>query len=93
MGKIMSSIEQKIVKISISLPNELVRYIDERVENRSQLIESLLAAWQKKQQQQATIFACLTLGSREGEIESRKWYPHLCCSVVVTYITLFQDGY
>ena len=59
MGRILSSIEHKIVKISISLPNELVRYIDERVVNRSQLIESLLSAWQKKQQQQAMLSACL----------------------------------
>jgi Arc/MetJ-type ribon-helix-helix transcriptional regulator len=49
------------MNISISLPNELVRYIDERVDNRSQLIKSLLLAWQKKQHQQAMLAACLIL--------------------------------
>jgi Arc/MetJ-type ribon-helix-helix transcriptional regulator len=49
------------MNISISLPNELVRYIDERVDNRSQLIKLLLLAWQKKQHQQAMLAACLIL--------------------------------
>jgi Arc/MetJ-type ribon-helix-helix transcriptional regulator len=49
------------MNISISLPNELVRYIDERVDNRSQLIKSLLLAWHKKQHQQAMLAACLFL--------------------------------
>ena len=34
------------MKISISLPDELVRYLDGQFENRSQLIESLLRSWQ-----------------------------------------------
>jgi Arc/MetJ-type ribon-helix-helix transcriptional regulator len=72
MGRIMSSIEQKIVKISISLPNELVRYIDERVENRSQLIESLLSAWQKKHHQQAMLAACLVLDEQTSG-EEEEW--------------------
>jgi metal-responsive CopG/Arc/MetJ family transcriptional regulator len=41
------------MKVSISLPDELVRYIDDRVENRSRLIELLLQAWRKQQEQQA----------------------------------------
>jgi antitoxin ParD1/3/4 len=58
------------MKISISLPNELVRYMDERVDNRSQLIESLLSAWQKKQQQETMIAACLALDEQPlGEEE------------------------
>jgi Arc/MetJ-type ribon-helix-helix transcriptional regulator len=67
----MSSIT-KIVKISISLPNEMVRYIDERVDNRSQLIESLLSAWQKKQHQQAMLSACLVL-DEQTLVEEAEW--------------------
>ncbi len=72
MGRIMSSIENKIMKISISLPNELVQYIDERVDNRSQLIESLLSAWQKKQHQQAMLSACLIL-DEQTSVEDEEW--------------------
>jgi Arc/MetJ-type ribon-helix-helix transcriptional regulator len=60
------------VKISISLPNELVRYVDERVVNRSQLIESLLSAWQKTQQQQAMLAACLIL-DEQTSVEDEEW--------------------
>jgi metal-responsive CopG/Arc/MetJ family transcriptional regulator len=60
------------VKISISLPNELVQYIDERVDNRSQLIESLLSAWQKKQHQQAMLAACLVL-DEQTSVEDQEW--------------------
>lgn len=68
----MSSMKQQSVKISISLPNELVRYIDERVDNRSQLIESLLSAWQRKQQKQAMLSACLAL-DEQTPIEDEEW--------------------
>jgi Arc/MetJ-type ribon-helix-helix transcriptional regulator len=61
------------VKISISLPNELVRYVDERVVNRSQLIESLLSAWQKKQQQQAMLIACLILDEQTSVEDDEEW--------------------
>jgi Arc/MetJ-type ribon-helix-helix transcriptional regulator len=60
------------VKISISLPDRLVRYIDDRVDNRSQLIESLLSAWQKQQQQQAMLSACLVL-DEQTSIEEEEW--------------------
>ncbi len=60
------------MKITISLPDELVRYVDERVVNRSQLIESLLWAWQKKQQQQAMLSACLTLDAQTS-VEDEQW--------------------
>jgi Arc/MetJ-type ribon-helix-helix transcriptional regulator len=61
------------VNISISLPDELVRYIDERVTNRSQLIESLLFAWQRKQQQQAMLAACLFLDEQISVEDDEKW--------------------
>jgi Arc/MetJ-type ribon-helix-helix transcriptional regulator len=54
------------------LPEELVRYIDERVDNRSRLIESLLWAWHKKQQQQAMLAACLALDERSS-VEDDEW--------------------
>jgi metal-responsive CopG/Arc/MetJ family transcriptional regulator len=60
------------VKISISLPNELVQYIDDRVDNRSQLIESLLSAWQQRQQQQVMLSACLAL-DEQTFIEEEEW--------------------
>ena len=61
------------MKISISLPNELVRYVDEQVVNRSQLIESLLSAWQKKQQQQAMLAACLILDEQTSVEDDEEW--------------------
>ena len=62
------------MKISISLPDELVRYIDEQVVNRSQLIESLLLAWQKKQQQQQAILeACLVLDEQTSLEDDEEW--------------------
>jgi metal-responsive CopG/Arc/MetJ family transcriptional regulator len=73
MGGIISSTGGKIVKISISLPNELVRYVDERVVNRSQLIESLLSDWQKKQQQQAMLTACLILDEQTLIEDDAQW--------------------
>jgi metal-responsive CopG/Arc/MetJ family transcriptional regulator len=60
------------VKISISLPDRLVRYIDDRVDNRSQLIESLLSDWQKKQQQEIMLAACLAL-DEQISIEEEEW--------------------
>ena len=60
------------MKISISLPDELVRYVDDRVVNRSQLIESLLWAWQKKQHQQAMLWAYLTLDAQTSA-EDEQW--------------------
>jgi len=49
------------MKISISLPDELVRYVDDRVENRSQLVERLLQTWRRQQEQEAMVEACLLL--------------------------------
>ncbi len=72
MGRIISSIESKIVKISISLTNEMVQYIDEQVGNRSQLIESLLSAWKRKQHQKAMLAACLIL-DEQTSAEDQEW--------------------
>jgi metal-responsive CopG/Arc/MetJ family transcriptional regulator len=61
------------MKISISLPDRLVRYIDDRVDNRSQLIESLLSAWQKQQQQEIMLSACLALDEQTSVEEEEEW--------------------
>lgn len=49
------------MEVSISLPDELVSYIDAKVNNRSGLIESLLQQWRKQQQPQEMVQACLLL--------------------------------
>ena len=46
-----------MAKISISLPDELLTYIDQKVENRSALIESLLQQWQQQQEDAALAVA------------------------------------
>jgi Arc/MetJ-type ribon-helix-helix transcriptional regulator len=61
------------VNISISLPDELVRYIDEQAINHSQLIESLLLAWQQKQHQQAMLAACLILDEQTSIEDDAEW--------------------
>ena len=53
------------MKVSISLPDELVNYLDQRVDNRSQLIESLLQQWRKAQEDQAMAEACVLLDELE----------------------------
>ena len=47
-----------MAKISISLPDELLNYIDQKVDNRSALIESLLKQWQEQKQNEALAAAC-----------------------------------
>jgi metal-responsive CopG/Arc/MetJ family transcriptional regulator len=59
------------MKISVSLPQELVNYIDNKVDNRSKLIESLLLTWQKQQQQELMVAACLALD--EQSTEEAEW--------------------
>ncbi len=49
------------MKVSISLPDELVSYLDAKVNNRSGLIESLLQLWRKQQQAEEIAQACLLL--------------------------------
>ncbi|MCE2886423.1 MAG: hypothetical protein ACK6CP_16005 [Pseudanabaena sp.] len=60
------------MKVSISLPDELVHYVDDRVENRSRLIEGLLQAWQKQQEKQAMVEACLLLDDLTND-EDAAW--------------------
>ena len=55
------------MKVSISLPEELVRYVDDRVENRSRLVEMLLQLWRKQQEKQAMFEACLLLDELNDE--------------------------
>ncbi len=47
-----------MAEISISLPDELLTYIDQKVENRSALIKNLLAQWQQQQEDVALAVAC-----------------------------------
>ncbi|MGB8701159.1 MAG: hypothetical protein WCD18_17235 [Thermosynechococcaceae cyanobacterium] len=47
-----------MAKISISLPNDLVHYVDRHVENRSALIESLLEQWKLQQEDRVLADAC-----------------------------------
>jgi Arc/MetJ-type ribon-helix-helix transcriptional regulator len=62
------------MKVSISLPEELVRYVDDRVENRSRLIEGLLQAWRKQREKQAMVEACLLLDELDGfNDEDQAW--------------------
>lgn len=54
-----------MTKISVSLPDELVNYIDERIDNRSALIEQLLRQWQQQQQDIALAEACMAIDELE----------------------------
>jgi metal-responsive CopG/Arc/MetJ family transcriptional regulator len=56
------------VKISISLPDELVSYVDGHAKNRSRLVEGLLQAWRKQQEQQAMVEACLLLDELSDQL-------------------------
>ncbi len=47
-----------MAKISVSLPDQLLTYLDSRVDNRSQLIETLLKEWQQQQESEALAKAC-----------------------------------
>lgn len=47
-----------MAQISISLPDDLLTYLDQKVENRSVLIESILKQWQQQQEAQALADAC-----------------------------------
>ena len=47
-----------MAKISISLPNDLVQYVDAQVDNRSALIEQLLEQWRIRQEDLALAEAC-----------------------------------
>ncbi len=47
--------------------------MNERVVNRSQLIESLLLAWQRKQHQQSMLTACLILDKQTSVEDDEEW--------------------
>jgi Arc/MetJ-type ribon-helix-helix transcriptional regulator len=47
-----------MAKISVSLPDHLLTYLDSKVDNRSQLIETLLKEWQQQQENEALAKAC-----------------------------------
>lgn len=47
-----------MAKISISLPDHLLTYLDQKVDNRSALIEFLLEQWQRQQEDEALAQAC-----------------------------------
>ena len=59
-----------MAKISISLPEELLNYIDQKVENRSALIENLLKQWQEQKQNEALAAACALVDELELGWES-----------------------
>ncbi len=42
-----------MAKISISLPDHLLTYLDRKVDNRSALIESLIEQWRRQQEDEA----------------------------------------
>jgi antitoxin ParD1/3/4 len=44
--------------ISISLPDELVYYLDQKVEDKNLLIISILQQWQRQQEDQELAQAC-----------------------------------
>jgi metal-responsive CopG/Arc/MetJ family transcriptional regulator len=54
-----------MAKISISLPNELVQYVDTHVENRSALIENLLEQWKLHQEDMVLAEACAAVDELE----------------------------
>lgn len=58
------------MKVSISLPDQLVHYIDQRVENRSRLVELLLQPRRKQPEQQAMVEACLLLDELSDDWEA-----------------------
>ena len=47
-----------MAKVSISIPDDLLIYIDQNVDNRSALIEALARQWKRQQEDQALAEAC-----------------------------------
>ena len=47
-----------MAKVSISIPDDLLTYIDQKVDNRSALIETLAKQWKTQQEDQALAEAC-----------------------------------
>ena len=50
--------QTQMAQISVSLSDDLLAYLDGKVENSSVLIESLLQQWQQQQEKQALAEAC-----------------------------------
>ncbi|MCF2149375.1 hypothetical protein IQ276_023675 [Desmonostoc muscorum LEGE 12446] len=59
-----------MAKVSISLPDELVSYIHQKVENPSALIENLLKQWRHQQEDTALAVACSLMDELELGWES-----------------------
>lgn len=53
-----------MAKISISVPDELLSYLDQKVRNRSQLITALLEEWRQEEELMTLLQSCQ---GREGE--------------------------
>jgi Arc/MetJ-type ribon-helix-helix transcriptional regulator len=47
-----------MANISISLPDELLNYIDLKIDNHNSLIQSLLQHWRQQQEEDALATAC-----------------------------------
>jgi hypothetical protein len=47
-----------MAKVSIYIPDDLLIYIDQKVDNRSALIETLARQWKMQQENQALAEAC-----------------------------------
>jgi Arc/MetJ-type ribon-helix-helix transcriptional regulator len=47
-----------MAKVSISISDDLLAYIDQKVDDRSALLESLVKLWQEQQEDQALAEAC-----------------------------------
>ena len=54
-----------MAKISISLSDELLDYLNKKVDNRSALIESLLQKWQQQQEDEDLAEACEVIDELE----------------------------
>jgi Arc/MetJ-type ribon-helix-helix transcriptional regulator len=47
-----------MAKISIAIPDDLMAYIDRKVDDRSALLEALVKLWQEQQEDHALAEAC-----------------------------------
>jgi hypothetical protein len=54
-----------MAKISISLPDELVNYLDQKVEDKSIFITSILQQWRQQQEAEELAQACLIVDELE----------------------------
>jgi antitoxin ParD1/3/4 len=54
-----------MTKISISLPDELINYLDQKVEDKSIFIASILQQWRQQQEAEELAQACLAVDELE----------------------------